>query len=259
MLPIVSTVSYSLRKEGHDVLTASDGEQALAHARRERPDLILLDLMLPKVDGLEVCRILRQSPDAFVRTVPILMLTAKTDEVDRVVGLEVGADDYVTKPFSMRELVARAKAMLRRSHMQNGEPQPEPVLPLGNLRIDSMQRRVTRKGKELTLKPKEFDLLRFLAQHPGQVFSREQLLDHVWGRGFVGEQRTVDVHVRWLREKIEKNPSRPKLLETIRGVGYRVRAPGGPTVTAGGDEDAEGDEAGDGAEPAAAAKASQAT
>ena len=218
---LVSTISYSLRKEGYDVLTASDGERALALARRERPDLIVLDLMLPKVDGLEVCRQLRQSQT--LRSVPIMMLTAKADEVDKVVGLEVGADDYVTKPFSMRELVARAKAMLRRSHMEPGEPPDEEPVSLGNVTLDLAQRRVTREGKELALKPKEFDLLRFFARHPGHVYSREQLLDQVWGMGYVGEQRTVDVHIRWLREKIEEDPGKPRLIETVRGVGYRAR------------------------------------
>ena len=221
---LMSTISYSLRKEGHDVLTAADGERALAIARRELPDLIVLDLMLPRMDGLEVCRALRQSQSAQLRTVPILMLTAKADEVDKVVGLEVGADDYVTKPFSMRELVARTKAMLRRSHMENGEVVEEQPVTLGGIMVDPVQRRVVRNGKDLALKPKEFDLLRFLARNPGHVYSREQLLEQVWGSGYVGEQRTVDVHVRWLREKIEEDPGKPRLIETIRGVGYRARA-----------------------------------
>ena len=146
--------------------------------------------------------------------------------MDKVVGLEVGADDYVTKPFSMRELVARAKAMLRRSHMETVEPPDEEPISLGTVTLDLAQRRVKRAGKELALKPKEFDLLRFLARHPGHVYSREQLLDQVWGIGFVGEQRTVDVHVRWLREKIEEDPAKPRLIETVRGVGYRARAAG---------------------------------
>lgn len=223
---LVATISYNLRREGHDVITAGDGERALDLARRERPDLVVLDLMLPKVDGLEVCRAIRQSPQVALRTVPVLMLTAKADEVDKVVGLEVGADDYVTKPFSMRELVARIKAMLRRTHMETGDTEVLESHPvsLGNLTIDPAQRRVTKKNKDLTLKPKEFDLLTFLARHPGQVFTRDQLLDHVWGYGYVVDQRTVDVHIRWLREKIEKDPSKPRLLETVRGVGYRARA-----------------------------------
>jgi phosphate regulon transcriptional regulator PhoB len=219
---LVSTISYSLRKEGHEVLTASDGERALGIARREQPDLIVLDLMLPRMDGLEVCRAIRQSQSPQLRSVPILMLTAKADEVDKVVGLEVGADDYVTKPFSMRELVARTKAMLRRAHMEGGQTPDEQPVTIGGITLDPVQRRVMRDGKEVALKPKEFDLLKFLARNPGHVYSREQLLDSVWGYGYVGEQRTVDVHVRWLREKIEREPSKPTLIETVRGVGYRA-------------------------------------
>jgi phosphate regulon transcriptional regulator PhoB len=222
---LASTIAYNLRRDGHDVFTAADGQLALDLVRREEPDLVLLDLMLPKVDGIEVCRAIRGAGAAAVRTVPIIMLTARTDEVDRVVGLEVGADDYVTKPFSMRELMARVKAMLRRSQMHDEEVPAAAPIRLGDLRIDPAQRRVTRKNKELALKPKEFDLLTFLAQHPGHVFTREQLLDQVWGRNFVGDSRTVDVHVRWLREKVEKDPGKPKVLETVRGVGYRARAP----------------------------------
>jgi len=223
---LLSTIGYNLRKEGYEVLTAADGERGLDVARRERPDLVILDLLLPRLDGLEVCRALRQSAAAALRTVPILMLTAKADEVDKVVGLEVGADDYVTKPFSMRELVARVKAMLRRRQFERESPPPvESPICIGNLLLDPAERRLLRKRKEIPLKPKEFDLIAFFIHHPGQVFSREQLLDHVWGRDFVGDSRTVDVHVRWLREKLEKHPSKPKLLETVRGVGYRLRLP----------------------------------
>ena len=221
---LVSTISYSLRKEGYDVLTAGDGERALALARRERPDLVVLDLMLPRLNGLEVCRQLRQMPAPQVRSVPIIMLTAKGEEVDKVVGLELGADDYVTKPFSMRELMARVKAMLRRAQSENAEPPDEAPVALGNVVVDSSQRRVMRDGREIALKPREFELLRFFATHPGQVFSREQLLNLVWELGYVGDQRTVDVHVRWLREKIEDDPSKPRLIETVRGVGYRANA-----------------------------------
>jgi two-component system OmpR family response regulator len=237
---LASTITYNLRRDGHDVYTAADGQLALDLVRRETPDLVLLDLMLPKVDGLDVCRAIRQSANGSVRTVPIIMLTTRTDEVDLVVGLEVGADDYVTKPFSMRELMARVKAMLRRRQMRESEATPPPpVMTLGDLRLDPAQRRLTRKSKELALKPKEFDLLSFLMQHPGQVFTREQLLEQVWGRDFVGDSRTVDVHVRWLREKIEKHPSKPKLLETVRGVGYRIRA-AKDSNQAGEGEDADG-------------------
>jgi DNA-binding response OmpR family regulator len=154
------------------------------------------------------------------------MLTAKTDEVDKVVGLEVGADDYVTKPFSMRELLARLKAMLRRSKMETIDHANHRPIALGEVEVDPIERRVRRRGKEVALKPKEFDLLTFLLRHPGQVFSRDQLLDQVWGYGYVGDNRTVDVHIRWLREKLERTPSKPKLLETVRGVGYRARAAG---------------------------------
>jgi DNA-binding response OmpR family regulator len=222
---LVSTIGYTLRRDGHEVLTAGDGLRALDLARRERPDVIVLDLMLPKLDGLDVCRAIRRSPSLPLRAVPILILTARADEVDKVVGLELGADDYVTKPFSMRELLARLKAMVRRAQMEAEAPEGDRPFTSGTLELDPAQRRVLRRGKEIPLKPKEFDLLVFLLRHPGQVFTREQLLDHVWGYGHVGDIRTVDVHVRWLREKLERDPSKPKLLETMRGVGYRARAP----------------------------------
>src|SRR5262245_10269348 len=156
---LVSTIGYNLRRDGHEVLTAGDGVRALDLARRERPDVIVLDLMLPKLDGLDVCRAIRQSPAVALRSVPILILTARADEVDKVVGLEIGADDYVTKPFSMRELLARLKAMLRRSQMEAEEPESDRAFVFGQLEVDPAQRRVLRRGKELTLKPKEFDLL----------------------------------------------------------------------------------------------------
>ena len=227
---LLSTISYNLRREGHEVVTAGDGAQAVEVARRERPDLIVLDLMLPRMDGLDACRTIRQSPAASLRTVPILMLTAKADEVDKVVRLEMGADDYVTKPFSMRELLARIKAMLRRSQMDVDETVSDRPLAIGEIEIDPGRRRVLRAGREISLKPKEFDLLTFLARHADQVFSRDQLLDRVWGYGHVGDSRTVDVHVRWLREKLEPQPSQPRLLETVRGVGYRLRAPAAGTA-----------------------------
>src|SRR5688572_30522504 len=183
---LVSTIGYNLRRDGHVVTTAADGVRALDLARRERPDLIVLDLMLPKMDGLDVCRAIRQSPSLPLRSVPILMLTARADEVDKVVGLEIGADDYVTKPFSMRELLARLKAMLRRSQMEADDSETDHPFVFGYLDVDPAQRRVLRRGKEIALKPKEFDLLVFLLRHPGQVFSREQVLDHVWGHGHIG-------------------------------------------------------------------------
>jgi DNA-binding response OmpR family regulator len=213
---LAATLSYNLRKQGFRVVSAGDGAAALAAARDERPDLVVLDLMLPKVDGLEVCRRLRSQSD-----VPVLMLTAKTAEMDKVVGLEVGADDYVTKPFSMRELVARIRALLRRAGAQ---PRGEVDAPLvvGPIEVDLRGHVVRRGGEVVALKPKEFDLLAFLARNPGQVFTREQLLQHVWGYDFFGGSRTVDVHMRWLREKLEERPSAPCHLLTVRGVGYKL-------------------------------------
>src|SRR5688500_15598560 len=174
--------------------------------------------MLPKIDGLEVCRTIRRGS-----MVPILLLTAKDSEIDKVVGLEIGADDYITKPFSMRELLARVKAQLRRNQRPEGEPRAAgaTLLRLGGIDIDLRARSVKRGEQRVHLKPKEFDLLSFLAQNPGHVFTRDQLLERVWGYAFNGDSRTVDVHVRWLREKLEEHPSQPKLLETVRGVGYR--------------------------------------
>jgi DNA-binding response OmpR family regulator len=215
---LVATLDYNLRREGHEVVIARDGEAALEQANRSEPDLVLLDVMLPKIDGLEVCRRLRTSS-----MVPILLLTAKDSEIDKVVGLEIGADDYITKPFSMRELLARVKAQLRRNVRAEGEPKPSAgtLLRLAGIDIDLRARSVKRGEQRVHLKPKEFDLLSFLAQNPGHVFTRDQLLERVWGYAFNGDSRTVDVHVRWLREKLEEQPSKPKLLETVRGVGYR--------------------------------------
>ena len=218
---LVATVDYNLRREGHTVLIARDGEAAVNQARQGSPDLVVLDLMLPKLDGIEVCRQIRRNS-----TVPILMLTAKDSELDKVVGLETGADDYMTKPFGMRELLARIKAMLRRNAMREvttPAPQSEsqPPLILDGFQIDFTSRTVRRDGELVHLKPKEFDLLAFLARNRGRVFSRDQLLENVWKYGFNGDTRTVDVHVRWLREKIEVTPSKPRMIETLRGVGYR--------------------------------------
>ena len=216
---LVETIRYNLRREGHEVITATDGVQAIESARRDRPDLVILDLMLPKLDGFEVCRAIRRD-----QTVPILMLTAKDDEVDKVVGLELGADDYMTKPFSMRELLARVRAMLRRVQMLRDEAvdrQEAPSYRSGDLEVDVRQHRVFLSGREISLKPKEFDLLAFLVRNPSQAFTRETLLQRVWGYDYVGDTRTVDVHVRGLREKVELDPSEPTRLETVRGVGYR--------------------------------------
>jgi DNA-binding response OmpR family regulator len=224
-ISLQETVAYNLKKQGYDVQTTGDGTEALDLAREMQPDLIILDVMLPGLDGFEICRILRKE-----MTTPVLMLTARDDEIDRVVGLEVGADDYMAKPFSMRELIARVKAMLRRVRLireevnteegQDGRPKQE-VLEFDNLRIDMTRREITVDGDVVAFKPKEYELLTFLAQHQGQVLSREFILERVWGWDFIGDSRTVDVHVRWLREKIESDPANPKRIITVRGAGYR--------------------------------------
>jgi len=217
-LNLLSTLKYNLVKEGYDVITAVDGTGALEAARREKPELIALDVMLPKLSGFEVCRILRKETN-----VPILMLTAKAEEVDKIVGLEIGADDYMTKPFSMRELMARIGAMLRRAGMAKVQPQLEPEpLKIGGLEIDAGRHQALLEDKALELSPKEFDLLAFLAQNRELVFSREQLLEKVWGYDYAGETRTVDVHIRWLRQKIESDPAKPERLITVRGTGYKL-------------------------------------
>ncbi len=218
---LLETLDYNLARQGYEVLTAMDGPSALDVARQERPDLILLDLMLPGIDGVEVCRILRQE-----MAVPILMLTARDEEVDRVVGLEVGADDYVTKPFSMRELMARVKALLRRERLIREELSAAAVgqeerLTFGDLRIDTARREVTLAGETLHLKPREYELLVFLARHRGMVLSRDLILERVWGWDYDGGSRTVDVHVHWLRERIEPDPKNPTRILTVRGFGYR--------------------------------------
>ncbi len=215
------TLAYNLERQGYATEIAGDGRAALEAARRAHPDLVLLDIMLPGMDGYEVCRLLRQEMN-----VPILMLTARDDEIDRVIGLEVGADDYVTKPFSMRELLARVKAQLRRTRLLREEigaqtVDTSEVLNFGNLTLDITRHEVRLNGQPLPMKPKEFDLLLFLARHRGQALSRELILERVWGWDFSGGSRTVDVHVRWLREKIELDPTEPTRLVTVRGAGYR--------------------------------------
>ena len=214
---LLDTLKYNLRKDGYDVVTAVDGGEALDVARREKPDLIILDIMLPKLSGFEVCRILRKE-----MIVPILMLTAKTEETDKIVGLEIGADDYMTKPFSLRELLARVRAMLRRAEMAVQPAGGERVLVIDDLEIDIARHQAFSGGTALELSPKEFDLLAFLAKNKGFVFSREQLLDKVWGYDYAGDTRTVDVHIRWLRQKIESDPSKPERLLTVRGTGYKL-------------------------------------
>ncbi len=217
------TLTYNLKKEGYAVEAVGDGRSALEAARRLKPDLIVLDIMLPKLDGFEVARILRKE-----MTTAILMLTARDDEIDRVVGLEVGADDYLTKPFSMRELLARVKAQLRRTRMlreemekTNASAPPHETLTFDNLVINLTRREVTLNDQPLQLKPKEYELLLFLAEHHGQMLSREFVLERVWGWDFIGDSRTVDVHVRWLRQKIEADAAKPTRIITVRGGGYR--------------------------------------
>lgn len=222
---IVESVSYNLKQEGYEPSSAGDGETGLQMALTREFDLILLDLMLPKMNGLEICRTIRQQSE-----VPIIMLTAKEGEIDRVLGLELGADDYVTKPFSMRELLARIKTVLKRAGASGNHEGygPEPVEPpkklkCDDLEIDLMGHEVTVRGKQVNLSSKEFELLRILAGHPGQVLSREQLLNLVWGNDFYGDNRTVDVHIRWLREKLETDPGNPCFILTVRGVGYKFK------------------------------------
>ncbi len=212
------TLAEALDADGFRVITAADGREALAQFREHRPELVVLDLMLPELSGVEVCRILRQESG-----VPILMLTAKSSEIDKVLGLELGADDYVTKPFSLRELTARIRALLRRTEQPVVEGPA--TVGLGDLTVDLAGHRVLRDGAQVPLKPKVFELLAFLLRHPGQVFSREQLLENVWGYDYAGETRTVDVHVHWLRTAIEPEPSAPTLIQTVRGVGYVFRRP----------------------------------
>jgi len=216
---LLEVLRYNLSKEGYKVLAATGGVQALEVARQEEPDLIVLDIMLPDLDGFEVCRILRKEMGT-----PMLMLTAKVGEADKIVGLELGADDYMTKPFNLRELLARIRAMLRRAEIIQRDLLGEPPrsLKLGDLEVDFTRHQVKLGDSLLILKPKEFDLLAFLARNRGRAFTREQLLEKVWGYDYVGDTRTVDVHIRWLREKIEVDPGSPCRLLTVRGVGYRL-------------------------------------
>lgn len=214
---LLDTLHYRLAQEGFQVITAGDGAMALEVARKERPDLMVLDLMLPELDGFDVCRILRKEADT-----PILMLTARENEIDKVVGLELGADDYLTKPFSLRELIARIRALLRRAGSAEA-PLKTTVLAAGGVEVDTARREAKLRGDRLTLKPKVYDLLAYLMANKGQALSREQLLEKVWGYVYEGDTRTVDVHIRWLREKVEADPSHPQLIETVRGYGYRLR------------------------------------
>jgi len=214
---IQTLLSYPLRKDGYEVISAQDGQEALERFAEARFDLVILDLMLPKLDGIEVCRRMRSRSQ-----VPIIMLTAKDDEADKVTGLEIGADDYITKPFSMREFRSRVKAALRRSRMIGGGPDEEPISS-GGLTIDFGRRSVTLRETEIRLTYVEFEILAALARSPGHVLSRETLLEHVWGDSEYRDPRTVDVHIRHLREKLEADPKEPEYLFTVRGAGYRFR------------------------------------
>lgn len=217
---IVRLVTFNLEKEGYITLKAYDGEEALNIIRQESPDLVLLDIMLPKIDGFDVCRRIRQEGIPLA----VIMVTAKDQEIDTVLGLELGADDYITKPFSPRELVARVKAVLRRTSSQEGNVRKE-VIKIGGLFIDSSKYEVSVNGRPVELTPKEFELLDFLARNAGRVMTRDVLLNHLWGYTYAGDTRIVDVHVSHLREKIEDNPKNPAYIKTVRGVGYKFKVP----------------------------------
>lgn len=216
---LADLLKYNLSREGFAVVTAADGLTGLAMIRREKPDVVISDVMMPGMDGFELTRALRAES-----TAPVLLLTARSEEIDKVLGLELGADDYLSKPFSMRELVARVKAMLRRLEMTAGPEAENPAgttLRLGGLELDADRHRLTSNDREVELTPREFDLLSFLMTNRGRVFSRQALVDRVWGLDYPGDDRTVDVHIRWLRQKIEADPARPRHLVTVRGVGYK--------------------------------------
>ena len=215
---LADLLKYNLSREGFAVFTAGDGNAGLELIRREKPDAIIMDVMLPGMDGFELTRLLRRESAA-----PVLMLTARSDEIDKVLGLELGADDYLTKPFSMRELLARVKAMLRRGELakQEATAAEGSIIKVGEIELDSSRHVLLVAGSAIDVTPKEFDLLSFLMTNRGQVFSREGLLDRVWGYDYPGDSRTVDVHVRWLRQKVEEDASRPKHIVTVRGVGYK--------------------------------------
>lgn len=212
---IIELIKFNLESNGYKTLTASDGLEALEIARREKPQLILLDLMIPEMDGYEVCKEIRKDPN--ISKTPIIMITAKSEELDKISGLELGADDYITKPFSIRELIARVKAVLRRTftyHLGN-------IFKFGNITISFEKHEILKNGKKIDLTLKEFELLEILIKNKGRVLTREFLLDKIWGYEYAGETRTVDVHIRHLRQKTEENDKYPKYIETIRGIGYR--------------------------------------
>ncbi len=218
---LLQTLRYNLSRAGHEVRLSTNGQQALDMIRGNPPELVVLDLMLPGLDGLDLCRAVRaDTGNPNVAHVPILMLTARDEEIDKVVGLEVGADDYLTKPFSMHELLARVKAQLRRADMGSATRETTPHLESGDLTIDVGAHKAYRGESQLQLKRREFDLLAYFLRHPGQLQTREALLRNVWGYEYVGDTRTVDVHVRWLRGKIEPDPTEPRRIQTVRGIGY---------------------------------------
>ncbi|MEN2985852.1 MAG: response regulator transcription factor [Thermodesulfovibrionaceae bacterium] len=215
---IAEIIAYNLRKENFDVSIAFDGEEALEKIRKNSYDLVILDLMLPKIDGLDICKIIRNNPK--LNKTGIIMVTAKTEEIDRVLGLEIGADDYITKPFSVRELVARVKAVLRRTKSETSEQ----IIKIGELLIDKERHTVIVKGQPVKLSATEFKLLVFLAERPNKIFNRDYLLDAIWGQDIYVDPRTVDVHIRRLRIKIEDDPENPKYIKTLRGVGYYIES-----------------------------------
>jgi DNA-binding response OmpR family regulator len=218
---LLQTLRYNLVRAGYDVRLCTDGARALELIRGKPPNLLVLDLMLPGLGGLDVCRAVRaDATQSAVRQLPILILTARDEEIEKVVGLEMGADDYLTKPFSMHELLARVKALLRRAEMPSSLNDSPVRLEANDLVVDLAARSATVAGQPLELKRREFDLLAYFVQHPGQVLTRDRLLRHVWGYEDAGDTRTVDVHVRWLRSKIERNPTTPERLQSVRGVGY---------------------------------------
>lgn len=221
---ILELIRYNLEKEGYQVLLATNGISGVEIAQKEKPDLILLDVMLPQLDGLSVCRELRSNDDT--RKIPIIMLSARSEEFDKVLGLEMGADDYVTKPFSSRELIARIKASLRRQQDESDDlsvNKEDTLIKRGSLVIDQSRFIVTINGQRQVLTPKEFDLLRFLAKEPGKVFTRDYLLEKIWGYDYAGDSRTVDVHIRHIRQKFEQIPDCPQYIETVRGIGYSFK------------------------------------
>lgn len=215
-LHIIELVRFNLENSGFKVLEATNGQKALNIARQEKPDLVLLDLMLPIIDGYEVCKMLRKNSST--HDIPIIMLTAKSEEADKILGFKMGADDYITKPFSIRELMARVRAVLRRSETVKDDSS---VIDAGDIILDVDKHEVTIRGVRRDFTPKQFELLKILLSNPGKVFSREYLLQHIWGYDYLGDTRTVDVHIRHLRQKIEKDSQNPMYIETIRGVGYK--------------------------------------